>query len=92
MVKRKTSHLEKPSPGDTTFVVGDGIYGGTLPLAPMQSSASASNDGSNAVAKPLNTEAIAAGFANAIKLAVDSHRAEGRPVYSIGSDNIIKKS
>jgi hypothetical protein len=39
-----------------------------------------------------SVEAIAAGFADAVKIAVGSHRAEGRPVYSIDSDNKIKKS
>jgi hypothetical protein len=91
MVKRKTSQSETPAPRVTTAVTSDGIYEGSS-LIPPPNKDTAAIYVSNKPVKVLNSDAIAAGFANAMKSAVSSHRSEGRPVYSIGSDNKIKKS
>lgn len=39
-----------------------------------------------------DVDVVVAGFADAVKKAVAEHRANGRPVYSIDSENKIKSS
>lgn len=87
MVKRKTAHSENLSPRGNPAATGDKLVVG---FETTSSGASGSRDA--AAIDPMKIDTIAAGFANAVNTAVSSHRAEGRPVYSIGSDNKIKKS